>query len=194
MHLIVIFGPGAVGKMAVGLELQRLSGLRLFHNHMSLDLALKLFPFGTPSFTRLVTRIRTTVFEESAASGPPGLIFTYVWALDQPGDKEFIDDLERAFTDRGAGVGYVELYATQEERLRRNVTPLRLAEKLPKRDLDHSRRLLLDHDANYRLNSDGDFFYPDRHLRIDNTSLDPTTVARQIMHRFDIPAATSEPR
>jgi hypothetical protein len=188
MHLVVIFGPGAVGKMAVGLELQRLSGLRLFHNHMSLDLALKLLPFGTPSFTRLVTRIRTTVFEEVAASAVPGMIFTYVWALNQPGDKEFIDDMARRFTDRGARVAYVELYATQEERLRRNATPLRLAEKHPKRDLDHSRKLLLDHDTNYRLNSAGDFFYPDRHLKIDNTSLDPTVVARQIMDHFDIPA------
>jgi hypothetical protein len=52
----------------------------------------------------------------------------------------------------------VELFATQEERLRRNVTPLRLAEKHAKRDLDRSRELLLDHDAQYQLNSNGDFF------------------------------------
>jgi len=36
-------------------------------------------------------------------------------------------------------------------------TPLRLAEKQPKRDIDHSRVLLLDHDARHRLNSDGDY-------------------------------------
>jgi len=28
MRLVVIFGPAAVGKMTVGLELQRLTGLR----------------------------------------------------------------------------------------------------------------------------------------------------------------------
>ncbi len=53
MRLEVIFGPAAVGKMAVGLELQRLTGLRLFHNHMSADLALRFFSFGTPQYSRL---------------------------------------------------------------------------------------------------------------------------------------------
>ena len=119
MQLIVIFGPAAVGKMSVGLELQRLSGLRLFHNHMSVDLALKFFPFGSAPFARLVKTIRNQVFEEVAASDLPGLVFTYVWALNDPRDKESVDKLTRIFTDRGATVGYVELFATQEERERR---------------------------------------------------------------------------
>jgi hypothetical protein len=188
MRLIVIFGPAAVGKMAVGMALERLTGLRLFHNHMSADLAMRFFPFGSPPFSRLVRTIRTRVFEEVADSDLPGLIFTYLWALDLPSDKEAVDRLVRIFSDRGAEVAYVELFATQEERLRRNVTPLRLAEKYPKRDLDHSRELLLAHDADYRLNSDGDFFYPDHHLKVDNTSLEPELVARRIMQRFSIPA------
>jgi hypothetical protein len=175
--------------MAVGLELQRLTGLRLFHNHMSADLALQFFPFGTPQFSRLVSTFRTRVFEEVAASDLPGLIFTYVWALDDPRDKASVDDLVHVFTDRGARVCYVELAATQEERLRRNETPLRLAEKHPKRDLARSRALLLEHDAKYRLNSNGDFFYPDQHVKIDNTHLEPSQVAEQIIAVFVIPRA-----
>ena len=187
MRLVIIFGPAAVGKMTVGLELQRLTGLRLFHNHMSVDVPLQFFPFGTPPFFRLVSTIRRQVFEEVAGSDLPGLIFTYVWALDDPRDKASVDGLVRIFTDRGASVCYVELWATQEERLRRNQTPLRLAEKQPKRDLEHSRALLLDHDAKYRLNSNGDFFYPDRHLKIDNTHLAPAQVAELIIAAFAIP-------
>jgi hypothetical protein len=186
MRLVVIFGPAAVGKMAVGLELERLSGLRLFHNHMAVDLALRFFPFGTPQFARLVSSVRTRVFEEVAGSDLSGLIFTYVWALEDPQDKGHVDGLTRIFEARGASVSYVELAATQEERLRRNVTPLRLAEKLPKRDIDHSRALLLDHDARHRLNSDGDFFYPDRHLKIENTHLEPLQAAERIMTTFGI--------
>jgi hypothetical protein len=34
LALAIIFGPPAVGKMTVGLELERLTGFRLFHNHM----------------------------------------------------------------------------------------------------------------------------------------------------------------
>jgi adenylate kinase family enzyme len=32
MHLVVIFGPPAVGKMTVGHELTKLTGYKLFHN------------------------------------------------------------------------------------------------------------------------------------------------------------------
>ena len=187
MRLVVIFGPAAVGKMTVGMELQRLTGLRLFHNHMAIDLALRFFPFGTPQFSRIVSTIRTRVFEEVASSELPGLIFTYVWALDNPGDKRDVDGIVRFFAERGAQVCFVELAATQEERLRRNVTPRRLAEKAPKRELEQSRALLLEHDAKYRFNSNGDFFYPDRHIKIENTHLDPTQVADQIIAAFTIP-------
>lgn len=187
MRLVVIFGPAAVGKMAVGMELERLTGLRLFHNHMSVDLALRFFDFSTPEFWRLVTTIRSRVFEEVAASALPGLIFTYLWALDDPRDKSSMDELVKIFTDRGAGVHYAELFATQEERLRRNATPLRLFAKEPKRDLEHSRALLLEHDAKYRLNTNGAFFYPHQHLKIDNTHLEPAAVAEQIVAHFAIP-------
>ncbi len=187
LRLVVIFGPAAVGKMTVGMELQRLTGLRLFHNHMAIDLALRFFLFGTPQFSRIVSAIRTRVFEEVASSDLPGLIFTYVWALDNAGDKRDVDAVVRFFAERGAQVSYVELAATQEERLRRNVTPLRLAEKAPKRDLEHSRALLLEHDTKYRFNSNGDFFYPRRHIKIENTHLEPTQVAEQIIAAFGIP-------
>ncbi len=38
MNLIMIFGPQAVGKMTVGQELEKITGLKLFHNHMTIDL------------------------------------------------------------------------------------------------------------------------------------------------------------
>ncbi|MCY7380270.1 MAG: DUF1343 domain-containing protein [Gemmatimonadaceae bacterium] len=48
-------------------------------------------------------------------------------------------------------VVFVELEATRPERLRRSATEFRLAEKPFKRDLDHSRRMLLEHDARWDL-------------------------------------------
>ena len=74
----------------------------------------------------------------------------------------------------------------QEERLRRNVTPLRLAENHPKRDVEHARALLLEHDAKYQLNSNGDFVYPEQHIKIENTHLEPTQVAESIIAAFSI--------
>jgi len=190
VELVILFGPPAVGKMAVGMELERITGLRLFHNHMSIDLALRFFDFGEPAFNRLVAEFRTRIFEEVAASDLPGLVFTFVWALDDPRDRAFIDRVCAIFAARGARVSFVELAASLEERLRRNETALRLAEKRPKRDLEKSRANLLAAEEAYRLNTDGDFFYPERWLRIDNTHLAPDAVARQIADALHLPRRT----
>ncbi|MGE5673972.1 MAG: AAA family ATPase [Mycobacterium leprae] len=187
MKLVVLFGPPAVGKMTVGYELERLTGLRLFHNHMTIELVLHFFPFGTPAFQRLVDEFRMRILEEVAGSDLPGMVFTYCWDLDAPGDKAFIDGATAVFQAHGAEICYVELAASLDERLSRNETPLRLAEKPSKRNLDWSRRNLLTTDQRHRLNSNGDFFYPDQHLRIDNTNLTPEQVARQIIERFGLP-------
>jgi hypothetical protein len=37
------------------------------------------------------------------------------------------------------------------------------------------------------MNTRGAFFYPDRHLKIDNTALEPDEVARQIAEHFALP-------
>ena len=116
MTLVVIFGPPAVGKMTVGIELERLTGLRLFHNHMTVDAILPFFPFGSAGFHKLVEEFRRRIFEEVAASDLAGLIFTYVWALNDPADKDHMDRLVKVFADRGSRVCYVELEATQAER------------------------------------------------------------------------------
>ena len=47
MKLILIFGPQAVGKMTVGQELATLTGLKLFHNHMTIDLVSPIFDYST---------------------------------------------------------------------------------------------------------------------------------------------------
>src|SRR4026208_1379641 len=91
MKFVIIFGPPAVGKMTVGYELAKLTGFRLFHNHMTIELVLNFFDFGQPQFHRLVGEFRRRIFEEVATSDLPGLIFTYVWALDQPSDKAEMD-------------------------------------------------------------------------------------------------------
>ncbi|MBK6922879.1 MAG: hypothetical protein IPH07_36165 [Deltaproteobacteria bacterium] len=186
MALVLIFGPPAVGKMAVGLELERLTGLRLFHNHMAVDPVLQLFPFGSAPFQRLVGEFRHRVFEEVASSDLPGLIFTYVWALDDPKERDAIDRLTGIFGARGSPIHYVELEAEQSVRLHRNETPLRLQEKKSKRDLARSRARLLAGDAKHQLNTAGNFFYPDDHLKIDNTLLEPPAVAELIVRHFKV--------
>ena len=186
MKFVIIFGPPAVGKMSVGQELAKLTGFKLFHNHMTIDLVLNFFKFGDPPFNRLVGEFRTRVFEEVAASGLPGLIFTFVWGLDLESDKEFIDSSREIFRARGAEVYFVELEAELSERLKRNESQLRLSEKPSKRDVASSKQNLLDLDQKYRMNSNGDFFYQDNYLKINNTHLSAPDTARTIANYFKI--------
>jgi hypothetical protein len=189
MDLVVIFGPPAVGKMAVGRELARLTGLRLFHNHMALEPVLQLFPFGSEPFTRLVGAFRSHVFREVAASDLPGLIYTFMWLLDEPEHRRYIDDVCALFRERGARIHFVELYATLDERLRRNRTGMRLREKPSKRAVAASERRLLENEAKHRMNSRGDFFYPDAHVRIDNTDRPAEAVAKELVATLRLPVS-----
>ena len=43
MKLVVIVGPHAVGKMTVGQELSKITGLKLFHNHMTIEPVIEIF-------------------------------------------------------------------------------------------------------------------------------------------------------
>lgn len=184
--LVMLVGPPAVGKMTVGRALAARTGLRLFHNHHTIDLVLRFFPFGTPPFQRLVGEFRRRIFEEVAASELPGLIFTYVWAFDDPRDVAAVESWAEIFRARGGRVVFAELGATQEERLRRNETELRLAEKPFKRDVAASRRQLLETDARYRLDSGGSFDHRDDWMRIETTRLEADEVAERIVRRFGL--------
>lgn len=174
--------------MSVGQEISTLTGLRLFHNHLAIEPVLRFFPFGTPPYGRLVSEFRSRLFEEVAASDLPGLIFTYVWAFDRPEDQNTLDSYAAPFRQRGARILYLELEATQEERLRRNVGETRLAEKPSKRDTAWSAKHLRELDAQHRLNSHGEFDGRDDYLRIDNTNLEPGIVATRAAEYFGLPA------
>ncbi|WP_049622910.1 hypothetical protein [Frateuria defendens] len=100
---LFLIGPPAVGKMTVGATIAARTGLRLFHSHQTIDLVLPLFRFGSAPFERLVRGFRRRIFEEVAQSDLPGLIFTYVWAFDQPKDAQIAEELADVFRERGGG-------------------------------------------------------------------------------------------
>src|SRR5699024_1809421 len=139
MKFLLIFVPQAVGKMTVGDELSKATGLRLFHNHMTIELLDPLFDFS-PEMWRLSTLFRTEIFKTMAESEQEGLIFTYVWAFDQPEDWNFVDKTSDIFASKGAKIYFVELEADTDERLKRNRSPHRLQQKQTKRNVDRSEK------------------------------------------------------
>jgi len=183
MKFLVIFGPPAVGKMTVGYELAKLTGLRLFHNHMTIELVLNFFDFGEPQFHTLVSEFRRRIFEEVAAGNLPGLIFTFVWALDLESEKAYIERSCDIFREKGADIYFVELEAELSERLRRNESEFRLSRKFSKREVEKSKARLLEDDKKHKFNSNDDFFR-DNYLKINNTKLSAEEAARLIVDEF----------
>ena len=183
MKLVFLIGNGAVGKMTVGQELMKITELRLFHNHMTIEPVIEVFGYYNGT---VVSKMRQIIFEEFAKSDNYGLIFTYMWAFDQQSDWDSVEHVTNIFKDQGAEVYYVELVAPQEVRLKRNETENRLKNKASKRDLEFSRNNIITHDQKYRLESfDGEVPY-ENYIKIDNTNLEPAEVARMIQERFSL--------
>lgn len=182
MKLVFIIGSGAVGKMTVGQELMKRTGLRLFHNHMMIEPVIDIFGGWRGN---VVSRLRRVILEEFIKEDHEGMIFTYMWAFDMPSDREYILEVARMFEEKGAEIYCVELVASQEIRLQRNRTENRLNNKASKRDLDFSANLILKEDANHRLVSrEGEIPFSN-YLRIDNSRLSPEAVAELIQEHFD---------
>lgn len=186
MKLVLIFGPQAVGKMTVGQELEKITGLKLFHNHMTIELVSHFFSYGSKEGKRLVSLFRQEIFEEVAKSDLEGLIFTYVWAFDMQADWDYVDKVCNIFEERGGEVYFVELEAEFEERLIRNKSPLRLEHKPTKRNIEFSERDLISTMEKYRLNSEDGEIKRKNYIRINNTKLSPEEVAKIIKKNFKL--------
>ena len=187
MRLLFIFGAHAAGKMTVGQAVSRLTPMKLFHNHMTIEPVIELFGAYNGA---AVERLRQVVFEEFAKTDNYGLIFTFIWAFDVSYDEEYVRRLSKMYEDAGAQVDYVELVAPQEVRLVRNRTENRLQHKASKRDVALSESRFLDAESRYRCVSEpGEIvrrlgIAPERYLRIDNTELSPDAVADMIVRHF----------
>jgi hypothetical protein len=184
-NLLVIFGPPASGKAAIGHALAELTGFRLFHNHMTAEPAAALFGWGNPEHSEAVREIRLALFSRAAQSKAlPNVIFTFVWAFGVAEDDNFIKDVVDLFDANGEKVYFVELLASLEARIAREGTPLRLAMKPSKRDVEAARELHGQLYGKYTLNSVGDFAYPHRHIVIDTEKQEAIESAREICRHF----------
>ena len=183
MKLVLLIGNGAVGKMTVGQELMKQTGLRLFHNHMTIEPVLEIFgEFHTDA----ILRMREVIFQEFAKSNHYGMIHTVMWAFDAPEDWEYINHVVGIFEAEGAEIYCVELVAPQEIRLQRNETANRLAHKPSKRDLAASRERVIAMDKNHRFESISGEIPFENYLRIENSNLEPAAVATMIREHFSL--------
>ena len=189
MKLVLIIGNGAVGKMTVGQELMKITDLRLFHNHMTIEPVLEVF--GYVDFN-IVQRLRVVFFEEFAKSDNYGMIFTCMWAFDDPEDCDLVKIKCDIFRNAGAELYIAELVAPQEIRLQRNLTENRLKYKASKRDKERSTNAIINMDKENRFESfDGEIvtivnILPENYIKIDNSGISAEETAIIIKERFKL--------
>ena len=131
----------------------------------------------------VILKLRYLIFEEFAKTQNYGMIYTCMWAYDCQEDWDIMNKILGIF--EGAEIYCVELTATLDVRLQRNVTENRLKNKASKRDIEASNARLI-HYANQRFISRDGEIPIQNFMRIDNSNLEADVVARMIQEKFDL--------
>jgi ABC-type oligopeptide transport system ATPase subunit len=184
MKFLIIIGNAAVGKMTVGKELTKITELRLFHGHMILEPVLEIY--GTRRMD-IEKKIRDIIFDDYAKSNNYGLIFTYMMDFDKNSSCwEYIEHICGFFKNENAEVYFVELVASQEVRLQRNIMESRLQAKASKRNTEWTTKNIYETDKKYQcVSNDGEIPF-ENYIKIDNTNLSPDIAAKMIKDRFSL--------
>lgn len=127
MKLLFLYGLPGVGKLTVANELAQLTGYKLFHNHLTVDLLLSTFEFGSQPFIDLRETIWLSVFESAAASGLPGLIFTF--NPENSVRQQFVENVVTTIEKHSGELIFIELTCSESELERRMDTPGRRQHK-----------------------------------------------------------------
>lgn len=171
MKLLILVGPPAVGKAAVGRIIAEKTDFKLFHNHMVMDGIMDLFGVGTPSEDKLSKLIRTEVIKEAADAGL-NLIFTYVWNFGSEKGKTNIGAFKEIYETKGGQVIFIELGAPLGIRMERAETDERKQTKAHAPDA--KRVAYLDSTFNYVSPKPFPF---ENYFYIDTTDLSAEAVA-----------------
>jgi RNase adaptor protein for sRNA GlmZ degradation len=175
MKLIFLYGAPAVGKLTVAHELAKLTGFRVFHNHLTIDCIEPVFDFGTPSFFKLINLIRLETVAE-AARADIDLIYTFCYAKDS--DDAHVADFTETVETNGGEICFVLLTCDRGE-LERRV----LEESRKRYGKANNLEILDEILGKYDLSSP----VPQREsLQIDNTNLAPLETARKIAEHFHL--------
>lgn len=168
MQLVFIHGAPGVGKLTVARELAKLTGFRLFHNHLTVDLVGSVFAFGSEPFVLLREELWLAAFR-AAARHDVSLIFTF--NPESTVRERFIQDAVNIVSSEGGKVVFVELTCSDQELEQRIENPSRS-------EFDKLRSV----EQYQALKQAGAFHFPrlPDGLSLDTTDISPADTAESI--------------
>ncbi len=176
MNVLFIYGAPATGKLTIAKEVAKRSNHRLFHNHLTIDLAKEIYPdFDSQSY-ELASRLRLVTIEY-AAEHDTDLIFTFVFE-DSPIDIEFVKKVVETVANKGGHVYFVELYAPIEVLVSRVANESRkVVGKLT--DREELKRIYSEHNISSTVPFDDV-------LKIDTSRSSPVESAELVIEHFNL--------
>ncbi|WP_456830830.1 AAA family ATPase [Deinococcus sp. UYEF24] len=173
MKVVFLYGPPGTGKLTVARELCRQTGLRLFHNHLTVDLAGSLFTHGSPQYFDYVQHLRREAFGRATAAGV-SLVFTFWYSREsRPSVAAY-----RSIVESGGGeVLFTRLWCRPEVLERRVADPSRQGWKIA--SVPDLRAALEAYPDSFET-------IPGTGLETDTSDLLPDAVARQIAGHFGL--------
>ena len=180
MKMIFLYGPPAVGKLTVAKELSKLTGYKLFHNHLTVDLVSSLYEWGSPKYWTYLRSIREQLLANLAKDNVD-IIFTYVYAAGE--DEEVMERMFKKVEENRGEVLLVQL-TTSVEKLKERI----VAEDRRQFKKMHKTESLESWISQYRLFE----AYPNRqNLIVDNSNMKPTEVANLIVTKYNLNQITN---
>jgi hypothetical protein len=179
MNLVIIYGAQATGKLTVAMEFSKLTGYKLLHNHLILDLISSVFDYHTEPFNRLTHKFWNEMILEGIRQDEAGIITTFVYGERIGMGDEFTQKMIKSVQENGGTVLPVLLTCDLEEQTKRvsNESRKRYG-KL--RDVEELKALSIKYDFSVTIPGIESF-------TIDTTRLSATDVAKKIAEHYHFP-------
>lgn len=175
VDLVLLHGPPASGKLTIAKELAALTGARVFHNHLTIDVAKSLIDFGEPGFWELVYDLRLSSYKSFFEYGTRTAITT--WCYEEPEDlKLFLAMKSIAMAEKGRVLPVFLHCETSDLEKRISNADRRAIGKLC--DVEQLRKILAD--KNYSPVPD------DQSIQLDSGKNPAHYNAQQIVNNFGL--------
>lgn len=177
MKLVFIYGPPAIGKLTIAKELSKITGFKIFHNHIVNEALDDILENKNSEYFRLSGNLKVKIIESAAKQKLKGLIFTMMHVRNKR-QHIFPNRIKRVVEKNKGKVYFVRIDCDDKEIFKRVRKSSRkeFGKFSSEKDV---KKFMKKYDIHTPLNFKNQ-------LKIDNTKLSVKNVARQIKEYYKL--------